>query len=665
MKKEFRLKSPFQPKGDQPEAIEQITRNFSSGVMNQTLLGVTGSGKTFTMANVIEKIGKPTLIISHNKTLAAQLYGELKSFFPDNAVEYFISYYDYYQPEAYLPSRDLYIEKTTSSNEEIEKLRLKATSSLISRNDVIIVASVSCIYGLGSPEDYKELSIEISSGDIIDRNKLFNSLIEMQYERNNYELLHGTFRIKGDIIDIHPAYDDTGIRLHTFGDEVEKIEIINYVSGKVLESLETVNIYSAKHFVVTQPKLQNALGKIEEEMKERVKYFYDNNMLVEAQRIGNRTKMDIEFLREMGFCPGIENYSRHLSGRKEGQRPYCLIDFFPDDFLLIIDESHASVPQIRGMYNGDRSRKQNLVDYGFRLPSALDNRPLKFNEFEEITSRTLYVSATPADYELERSEGLIIEQVVRPTGILDPVIIVKPSTGQVDDLMEEIRIVTARKEKVLVTTLTKRMSEDLTKFLKENGIKAEYLHSEILSLDRVRLIRELRLGKFDVLVGINLLREGLDLPEVSLIGILDADREGFLRDRRSLLQTSGRAARNVNGRVIFYADRMTDSIRNCIDEVNRRRAKQEEYNKINNITPRTVFKSAEQIMYSTDLNYDRSPMVSDKKELYNKDEKDIRNEIIDLESLMEEAAEKLQFEKAAEYRDRIVLLEKIAAKQKS
>lgn len=665
MKKEFRLKSPFQPKGDQPEAIEQITRNFSSGVMNQTLLGVTGSGKTFTMANVIEKIGKPTLIISHNKTLAAQLYGELKSFFPDNAVEYFISYYDYYQPEAYLPSRDLYIEKTTSSNEEIEKLRLKATSSLISRNDVIIVASVSCIYGLGSPEDYKELSIEISSGDIIDRNKLFNSLIEMQYERNNYELLHGTFRIKGDIIDIHPAYDDTGIRLHTFGDEVEKIEIINYVSGKVLESLETVNIYPAKHFVVTQPKLQNALGKIEEEMEERVKYFYDNNMLVEAQRIGNRTKMDIEFLREMGFCPGIENYSRHLSGRKEGQRPYCLIDFFPDDFLLIIDESHASVPQIRGMYNGDRSRKQNLVDYGFRLPSALDNRPLKFNEFEEITSRTLYVSATPADYELERSEGLIIEQVVRPTGILDPVIIVKPSTGQVDDLMEEIRIVTARKEKVLVTTLTKRMSEDLTKFLKENGIKAEYLHSEILSLDRVRLIRELRLGKFDVLVGINLLREGLDLPEVSLIGILDADREGFLRDRRSLLQTSGRAARNVNGRVIFYADRMTDSIRNCIDEVNRRRAKQEEYNKINNITPRTVFKSAEQIMYSTDLNYDRSPMVSDKKELYNKDEKEIRNEIIDLESLMEEAAEKLQFEKAAEYRDRIVLLEKIAAKQKS
>ncbi len=662
MKNEFRLISPFQPKGDQPQAIEQITRNFNSGVTNQTLLGVTGSGKTFTMANVIEKIGKPTLIISHNKTLAAQLYGELKSFFPDNAVEYFISYYDYYQPEAYLPSRDLYIEKTTSSNEEIEKLRLKATSSLISRNDVIIVASVSCIYGLGSPEDYKELSIEISSGDIINRNKLFNSLIEMQYERNNYELLHGTFRIKGDIIDIHPAYDDTGIRLHTFGDEVEKIEIINYVSGKVMENLETVNIYPAKHFVVTQPKLQNALGKIEEEMKERVKYFYDNNMLVEAQRIGNRTKMDIEFLREMGFCPGIENYSRHLSGRKEGQRPYCLIDFFPDDFLLIIDESHASVPQIRGMYNGDRSRKQTLVDYGFRLPSALDNRPLKFNEFEELTSRTLYVSATPADYELERSRGLIIEQVVRPTGILDPVIIVKPSTGQVDDLMEEIRVVIARKEKVLVTTLTKRMSEDLTKFLKENGIKAEYLHSEILSLDRVKLIRELRLGKFDVLVGINLLREGLDLPEVSLIGILDADREGFLRDKRSLLQTSGRAARNVNGRVIFYADRMTDSIRNCIDEVNRRRTKQEEYNRINNITPRTVFKSSEQIMYSTVLNYEKPPMVSDKKELYNKDEKEIRNEIIDLESLMEEAAEKLQFEKATEYRDRIVLLEKIAAK---
>ncbi|MBN2857922.1 MAG: excinuclease ABC subunit UvrB [Candidatus Delongbacteria bacterium] len=663
MKNEFRLISPFEPKGDQPQAIEQITNNFAGGVEYQTLLGVTGSGKTFTMANVIQNLNKPTLIISHNKTLAAQLFGELKAFFPENAVEYFISYYDYYQPEAYMPSRDLYIEKTTSSNDEIEKLRLRATSSLISRNDVIIVASVSCIYGLGSPEDYKELSLEVSVGDMIDRNKLFNSLVEMQYERNNYELLHGTFRIKGDIIDIHPAYDDTGIRLHTFGDDVEKIEIINYISGNVIENLDKVNIYPAKHFVVTQPKMKNAIGGIEEEMKARVKYFYDNNMLVEAQRIENRTKMDIEFMREMGFCPGVENYSRHLSGRKAGQRPYCLIDFFPDDFLLIIDESHVTLPQIRGMYNGDRSRKTTLVDYGFRLPSALDNRPLQFTEFEEITSRTLYVSATPADYELEKSKGLIIEQVVRPTGILDPEIVVKPSTGQVDDIMEEIRVVVARKEKVLVTTLTKRMSEDLTKFLKENGIKAEYLHSEIESLDRVRLIRELRLGKFDVLVGINLLREGLDLPEVSLIGILDADREGFLRDKRSLLQTSGRAARNVNGRVIFYGDRMTDSMKNCIEEVARRREKQAEYNTLNNITPHTVYKSAEQIMYSTNLKDEKFSQVSDQKTSYGKkDAEELRSEIIELESLMEEAAEKLEFEKAAEYRDRIIVLENILKK---
>ena len=659
MKRNFELVSPFNPKGDQPGAIDQITGNFNSGIKYQTLLGVTGSGKTFTMANVIRNLNKPTLIISHNKTLAAQLYGELKAFFPENAVEYFISYYDYYQPEAYMPSRDLYIEKTTASNDEIEKLRLKATSSLISRNDVIIIASVSCIYGLGSPEDYKELSIEVTKGDIIDRNKLFNSLVEMQYERNNYELSNGNFRIKGDIIDIHPAYDDTGIRIHTFGDEVEKIEIINHVSGNIIEKLDKINIYPAKHFVVTQPKLQKAVGNIEQEMKERVKFFYDNNQLVEAQRIENRTKMDIEFMREMGFCPGIENYSRHISGRQPGQRPYCLIDFFPDDFLLIIDESHVSVPQIKGMYNGDRSRKTTLVDYGFRLPSALDNRPLKFEEFEQITGRTLYVSATPSEYELSKSDGIIIEQVVRPTGILDPEIIVKPSTGQVDDLMEEIRIVTERKEKVLVTTLTKRMSEDLTKFLKENGIKAEYLHSEILSLDRVKLIRELRLGKFDVLVGINLLREGLDLPEVSLIGILDADREGFLRDKRSLLQTSGRAARNVNGRVIFYGDKITDSMKNCIEEVRRRRLKQIEFNTINGIIPKTVYKSAEQIMYSTNIREENLLKVSDKKVKYGKDEEALRKEIIELESLMEEAAEKLEFEKAADYRDRKIVLEKL------
>ncbi|MBN2790587.1 MAG: DEAD/DEAH box helicase family protein, partial [Candidatus Delongbacteria bacterium] len=446
MKNNFKLVSPFSPTGDQPEAIEQIYNNFISGVEKQTLLGVTGSGKTFTMANVINKLNKPTLIISHNKTLAAQLYGELKEFFPENAVEYFISYYDYYQPEAYLPSRDIYIEKTTSSNDEIEKLRLRATSSLISRNDVIIVASVSCIYGLGSPDDYKELSVEVHTGDTLNRNSFFKSLVEMQYERNNYELSNGKFRIKGDIIDIHPSYDDTGIRLHTFGDEVERIEIINHVTGNVIEVLNEINIYPAKHFVVTQPKLKKAINLIEEELETRIPFFQNRNMLVEAQRIENRVKMDIEFLKEMGFCPGIENYSRHISGRKEGQRPYCLIDFFPDDFLLIIDESHATVPQIRAMYKGDRSRKTTLVDYGFRLPSALDNRPLQFEEFEQITNKTLYLSATPADYELEKSKGLIVEQIVRPTGILDPMIEVRSSKGQIDDLMEEIKKTTDNKE---------------------------------------------------------------------------------------------------------------------------------------------------------------------------------------------------------------------------
>ncbi|MCK5760473.1 MAG: excinuclease ABC subunit UvrB [Candidatus Delongbacteria bacterium] len=657
MKNKFKLISPFSPTGDQPVAIEQIYNNFKAGVEKQTLLGVTGSGKTFTMANVIEKLNKPTLILSHNKTLAAQLYGEIKEFFPDNAVEYFISYYDYYQPEAYLPTRDIYIEKTTSSNAEIEKLRLRATSSLISRNDVIIVASVSCIYGLGSPDDYKELSTAVHTGDLLDRNAFFQALVEMQYERNNYELSNGKFRIKGDIIDIHPAYDDTGIRLHTFGDEVERIEIINFMTGRVIEVLEEINIYPAKHFVVTQPKLKKAIHLIEEELETRVPYFQTRNMLVEAQRIENRTKMDIEFLKEMGFCPGIENYSRHISGRQPGQRPYCLIDFFPDDFLMIIDESHATIPQVRAMYKGDRSRKTTLVDYGFRLPSALDNRPLQFEEFEEVTGKTLYLSATPADYELERSNGLIIEQIIRPTGILDPTIEVRPSKGQIDDLMEEIKKTTDKKEKVLVTTLTKRMSEDLTTFLKENGIKARYLHSEIISLERVKLIRELRLGKFDVLVGINLLREGLDLPEVSLIGILDADREGFLRNKRSLLQTSGRAARNINGRVIFYGDKITRSMEDCIAETDRRRKVQEEYNLKNNITPKTIYKSTDEIMKQTQMGkYETAAQVKEKKAEY-KEIKEAKNEIIELDALMIEAAENLEFERAAEYRDRIRILE--------
>lgn len=659
MKNKFKLISPFSPTGDQPEAIEQITNNFKAGIEKQTLLGVTGSGKTFTMANVIEKLNKPTLILSHNKTLAAQLYGEIKEFFPENAVEYFISYYDYYQPEAYLPTRDIYIEKTTSSNDEIEKLRLRATSSLISRNDVIIVASVSCIYGLGSPDDYKELSTAVHTGDLLNRDIFFQALVEMQYERNNYELSNGKFRIKGDIIDIHPAYDDTGIRLHTFGDEVERIEIINFLTGKVIEVLEEINIYPAKHFVVTQPKLQKAIHLIEEELDSRIPYFQTRNMLVEAQRIENRTKMDIEFLKEMGFCPGIENYSRHISGRQPGQRPYCLIDFFPDDFLMIIDESHATIPQVRAMYKGDRSRKTTLVDYGFRLPSALDNRPLQFDEFEQVTGKTLYLSATPAEYELKKSNGLIIEQIIRPTGILDPTIEVRPSKGQIDDLMEEIKKTTDKKEKVLVTTLTKRMSEDLTTFLKENGIRARYLHSEIISLERVKLIRDLRIGKFDVLVGINLLREGLDLPEVSLIGVLDADREGFLRDRRSLLQTSGRAARNVNGRVIFYGDKITQSMEACIAETDRRRKVQEEYNLKNNITPRTIYKSTDEIMKLTQMgDHETTAQIKEKKAEY-KEIKEAKNEIIELDALMMEAAENLEFERAAEYRDRIRILEEL------
>ncbi|PIE80804.1 MAG: excinuclease ABC subunit B [Candidatus Delongbacteria bacterium] len=655
----FKLESKFKPTGDQPQAIEQIVKNIKANQKHQTLLGVTGSGKTFTMANVIQKVNKPTLVLSHNKTLAAQLYLELKSFFPENAVEYFISYYDYYQPEAYLPTSDTYIEKTTSINDEIERLRLRATSSLVKRNDVIVVSSVSCIYGLGSPSDYRELSTKVSVGDELDRYEFFEKLIEMQYTRNKYDLSIGSFRVKGDIIDIHPAYEEVAIRLETFGDEVEKISIINYLTGEVIEERDYIDILPSKHFVVSKPKIEKALENIREEMEERVEEFTKRGKLLEAQRIEQRTKLDMEFLAEMGVCSGIENYSRHLSGRKEGDRPYCLMDFFPDNFLMIIDESHVTIPQIRAMYNGDRARKTTLVDFGFRLPSALDNRPLKFEEFENIEKQMLYVSATPSDYELEESGGEVIEQIIRPTGIIDPEIFVRPVRNQIDDIFKEVKEVIARDERVLIGTLTKKMSEDLTEYLVNHGIKARYLHSEISSIERVEIIRDLRIGEFDVLVGINLLREGLDLPEVSLVAILDADREGFLRNRKSLLQTAGRAARNVNSKVIFYAERVTDSMQATIDETNRRRKIQQQYNIDNNITPKTVKKSKEEIMRRSDFGQeDMGKYVAEEKLTYN-DKGDLENQIRELKEAMMKAAEDLKFEVAAELRDRIAELEKI------
>ena len=658
--KNYTIVAPFSPTGDQPQAIEQIMTNFNKGIKNQVLMGVTGSGKTFTMANIIKELGKPVLVMSHNKTLAAQLYGELKNFFPDNAVEYFISYYDYYQPEAYLPTSDTFIEKTTAVNQEIERLRLKATSSLMQRNDVIIVSSVSCIYGLGSPEDYKELSIEISVGSEINRRKFFNNLIDMQYTRNKYDLSTGSFRVKGDIIDIHPAYEETGIRLETFGDEIEGIKVINFLTGEILREEESINIFPAKHFVVTKPKIDDAVLHIQAELDERIDFFKKQGMLLELQRIDQRTRLDIEFLKEMGVCSGIENYSRHLSGRKAGERPACLLDYFPNDFLLIIDESHVSIPQVRAMFNGDRARKKNLVDYGFRLPSALDNRPLKFEEFEKIIDKVLYVSATPANYEIERAGGEVIEQIIRPTGILDPVIEIRPVLNQIDDLIEEIRIVSERKERILVTTLTKRMAEDLTSYLISAGIKAKYLHSDIDSMERIKLIRELRLGEYDVLVGINLLREGLDLPEVSLVAVLDADREGFLRDKRSLMQTSGRAARNINSKVIFYAERITDSMQACIDETKRRRKIQHSYNLKHGITPQTVTKSKAEIINQTTMDTDNSQKESTEKEqkFEGNNKKEITNEIINLTAQMQKAAEELKFELAAELRDRIDKLKK-------
>lgn len=650
----FRLASSFEPRGDQPHAIAELTEGILRGERDQVLLGVTGSGKTFTMANVVAAVNRPTLIIAPNKTLAAQLYGEFKELFPENAVEYFVSYYDYYQPEAYLPTTDTYIEKDSSINDEIDKLRHSATRSLLTRRDVLIVASVSCIYGIGSPESYRAMHIFFHQGDDYGRDELLRKLVEIQYERNDVDFHRGSFRVRGDIVEIFPAHDDErAVRVEFFGDTVETISEIDPLRGQVLQRIAKCAIYPASHYVATRESLERAVEQIRSELEERIRYFHERNMLLEAQRIEQRTFFDIEMLEEMGFCQGIENYSRHFDGRAAGEPPYTLIDYFPDDFLLIIDESHITVSQIGGMYRGDRSRKETLVNYGFRLPSALDNRPLNFREFTDKLSQTVYVSATPAAYELRKSEGVIVEQVIRPTGLLDPAIEVRPATGQVDDLLHEIRKAVSAGDRVLVTTLTKRMAEELTDYYRDLGVKVKYLHSDINTIERMQIIRDLRLGVFDVLVGINLLREGLDIPEVSLVAILDADKEGFLRSARSLIQTCGRAARNVAGRVTMYADKVTDSMRACIDETVRRRKLQSEFNREHGITPQTVQKGLRSILESIEEHdYVTVPKVAEAAEDYVPPEK-IPGLVKKLRKEMLAAAKDLAFEKAAELRDRI------------
>ena len=661
----FKLVSDYKPTGDQPKAIKDLTEGIKQKEKFQTLLGVTGSGKTFTMANVITNCGKPALVISHNKTLAAQLYGELKGFFPENAVEFFISYYDYYQPEAYVPVTDTYIEKDTSINDDIDRLRLRATSSLLERNDVVIVASVSCIYGIGSPKDYQELMAFIQTGEKIERDKLLKQLIDIHYTRNDIDFGRGTFRVRGDVVEIHPAYEETGIRIELFGDRVERITEINILTGEILKDKKKIAIYPAKHFVTSYPRLEQAIKNIEKELEERLKWFRSQNKLLEAQRLESRTRYDIEMMREIGYCPGIENYSRHLSGRKPGERPYTLIDFFPKDYLIIIDESHQTVPQIRGMYAGDRSRKETLVEYGFRLPSALDNRPLFFGEFESLINKVIFVSATPAEYELKKSKGVVVEQLIRPTGLIDPKITVKSLAHQVDDLLDEIKIRAQRKERVLITTLTKRMAEDLADYLSQMNIRVRYLHSEIDAIDRVDILRDLRLAEFDVLVGINLLREGLDLPEVSLVAILDADKEGFLRSETSLVQVAGRAARNLAGEVIMYADNITDSMRKAIEETERRRKIQKEYNEKHKIKPRTIYKSREEILKATTFADSRStPQVKEERMDYLK-EMGIEDQVSYLKKAMREAVKNLEFEKAAFYRDEIQKIKKKRQRRRS
>ena len=653
----FVLKAPYQPTGDQPQAIEALVKGFKEGNQCQTLLGVTGSGKTFTMANVIQALNKPTLVIAHNKTLAAQLYGEFKEMFPDNAVEYFVSYYDYYQPEAYVPSSDTYIAKDSSINEEIDKLRLSATASLVERKDVIVVSSVSCIYGLGEPMNFEKMMVSLRPGMEKDRDEVLRQLIDIQYDRNEMDFKRGTFRVRGDVVEIIPANEaDTAVRVEFFGDEIDRITQIDVLTGEIKGELEHVAIFPASHYVVPAEQIRRAADAIEEELEERVRYFKSEDKLLEAQRIAERTNFDVEMLKETGFCSGIENYSRHLSGLKPGQPPYTLMDFFKDDFLIIIDESHKTIPQIGGMYHGDRSRKTTLVDYGFRLPSALDNRPLNFQEFEERIDQILFVSATPGPYEAEH-ELLRAEQVIRPTGLLDPRVEVRPVEGQIDDLVAEVKKETEKKNKILITTLTKRMAEDLTDYMKELGIRVRYLHSDIDTLERTQIVRDMRLDVFDVLVGINLLREGLDIPEITLVAILDADKEGFLRSETSLIQTIGRAARNAEGHVIMYADTITDSMRLAIQETERRRKVQMEYNEAHGITPQTIKKSVRDLISisrkvaAEELRMEKDPESMSPKEL----EKLIQ----DVTKQMKKAAAELNFEAAAELRDKMVELKKL------
>ena len=650
----FKIHSEYQPTGDQPQAIDYLVNGINKGEKFQTLLGVTGSGKTFTMANIIEKTQKPTLVLAHNKTLAGQLYSEFKEFFPENRVEYFVSYYDYYQPEAYIASSDTYIEKDASINDEIDKLRHSATASLFETRDVIVVASVSCIYGLGDPIDYENMIVSLRPGMEIDRNKVMKKLINMQYTRNEMDFKRGTFRAKGDILEIFPSnQEETAIRVEFWGEEIEKISEINPLTGKATGVREHVMIYPNSHYVTSKDKLERAIETIDKEMEERIEYFKQNKKLIEAQRIEERTNFDIEMLKETGFCQGIENYSRHISGRPAGSPPYTLFNYFPDDFLLLIDESHATIPQVRAMYNGDRARKESLVNYGFRLPSAFDNRPLKFEEFEERINQCIFVSATPSDYEKEHSKENVVEQIIRPTGLLDPKIEVKPTENQIDDLMDQIDMQVKKGDRVLVTTLTKKMAEDLTAYLRNAGIKVRYMHSEIKALERMEIIRDLRIGEFDVLVGINLLREGLDIPEVSLVAILDADKEGFLRSERSLIQTIGRAARNTEGRVIMYADELTESMEKAITETNRRRSIQEKYNEDHGITPQTIKKSVRDVIKAT--------IVEDIQSKYNigKDES-VEDIISKLTDEMLKYAKNMEFEKAAELRDKIKELENMS-----
>jgi len=657
MEKPFKLVSEYKPTGDQPKAIERLAEGIQKGLKYQTLLGVTGSGKTFTMANVIEKVQKPTLVIAHNKTLAAQLCSEFKEFFPDHAVEYFISYYDYYQPEAYVAQTDTYIEKDAQINDEIDKLRHSATAALFERKDVIIVASVSCIYGLGDPINYENQVLSIRPGMEKSRDEILKRLVDIQYVRNDVNFTRGTFRVRGDVIEIFPASSsENAIRVELFGDEIDRITEINTVTGEIIGLRNHVSIFPATHYVTTKEKLEKAIQDIEEELEERIRFFKANNKLIEAQRIEQRTRYDIEMLREMGFCQGIENYSRHISQRPPGSRPFTLIDYFPKDFLMIIDESHVTIPQIRGMYEGDRSRKESLVEYGFRLPSAYDNRPLNFKEFEELIHQVIFVSATPGPYEKEHSQQ-IVEQIIRPTGLLDPEVDVRPIEGQIDDLIGEIHSVVQKDQRVLVTTLTKKMAEDLTAYLKEAGIQVRYLHSDIDAIERMEIIRDLRLGVFDVLVGINLLREGLDLPEVSLVAILDADKEGFLRSETSLIQTIGRAARNLEGKVIMYADRITDSMKRAIDETNRRRKIQREYNLKHGIQPKGITKGIRDIIEATKV-ADESVKYKMEKPKAQMSAAEIRKLIVELEKEMRMAAENLQFERAAELRDKIIELKK-------